>query len=80
LYAAVPKIKRFGLWMCQEDLKHLEHKEHRGSKSVYFAKKLKVTQLGADMMPILLISRNVSAWNIAYHREHGEFNAIPESE
>ena len=66
-----------GLWMCEEDL---ERKEQYDRKSVYFAKKLKVTQFGTHMMPILLISRNVCAWNIAFRRENGEFNAIPGSE
>lgn len=67
----------FGFWVCEE---HLERKEKRGSKSAYFAKKIIVTQLGAKMMSILLVSRNICAWNIAFRREHGEFNAIPGSE
>ncbi|WP_255550008.1 plasmid pRiA4b ORF-3 family protein [Sporosarcina sp. E16_3] len=66
-----------GLWICEEDF---ERKEKRDSKSVYYANKIEVTQFGVHMMPILLVSRNVSAWNIAFRRENGEFNAIPGSE
>lgn len=65
-----------GLWICEEDV---ERKEQRDSKSVYYAKKIEVTQFGTQMMPILLISRNVCAWNIALRREDGEFNVIPGS-
>ncbi|CAM3274437.1 plasmid pRiA4b ORF-3 family protein [Filibacter tadaridae] len=66
-----------GLWMCEEDV---GRKEQRGSKSVYFAKNITVTPFGFSLMPILLFSRNIAAWNIAIRRSLGEYNGIPGSD
>lgn len=63
-----------GLWICEEDI---ERKERRGSKGVYYARSIKTSPFGAEMMRILLFSRNALAWNITFRREGGEFNAIP---
>ncbi|MBE1556791.1 plasmid pRiA4b ORF-3 family protein [Sporosarcina limicola] len=65
-----------GLWVCEEDL---ERKAQRGSKNVYYARKITISPFGAKIIPILLFSRNAQAWNIAFRREAGEFNAIPGS-
>lgn len=65
-----------GFWICEENL---ERKEQRGTKSAYFANSITLMPLGVKMIPTLLVSRNLSVWNIAVRRENGEFNGIPGS-
>lgn len=67
----------FGLWICE---KNQERIEDYGTKNVYFAKSITLTPFGAKLIPILLISRNLNAWNIPMRRENGELNPLPGSE
>lgn len=66
-----------GFWICEEDV---ERKEQRGTKSSYYAKSITLTDFGSNMIPVLLFSRNIQAWNRALRRENGDFNAIPGTE
>ncbi len=66
----------FGLWVCE---KNQERIEDYGTKDVYFAKSITLTPFGAKLIPILLISRNLNAWNLPKRREEGELNPLPGS-
>lgn len=65
-----------GLWICEEDV---ELKEQSGTKSDYYTSKITITSFGLLVMPILLFSRNIEAWNIGVRREGGEIIALPGS-
>ncbi|MFZ3578035.1 plasmid pRiA4b ORF-3 family protein [Virgibacillus sp. DJP39] len=66
----------FGIWVCEKDL---ESTNHYGKKSYYFVKSVTLTSFGKKVIPILLTSRSLQAWNIPLRREHGEVNPIPGS-
>lgn len=70
-------LEWFGFWECEEDQ---ERMEDYGRKSRYYANAITLTAFGAKLIPILLVSRNLEAWNKPLRRENGEVNPIPGSE
>ena len=66
----------FGLWICEEDV---VLKERLGTNSSYYIKGITMSTFGEVIVPILLFSRNIEAWNIGFRREGGEFNVRPGS-
>lgn len=65
-----------GFWKCETDEKAIS-KNRR--KNDYFARSITLTQLGSDLIPILLKERNFQFWNIPFRQENGEINPIPGS-
>ncbi|XJZ28095.1 plasmid pRiA4b ORF-3 family protein [Bacillota bacterium Lsc_1132] len=66
-----------GFWVCE---KNQEHIKEYGRKSSYFANAITLTTFGAEMIPILLVSRNLNSWNIPMRRiNNREVNPIPGS-
>lgn len=63
-----------GLWICEEDV---ERKEQLKTKAYYFTKRLTLTAFGKQIMPILLVSRNIDVWNRALLQENFAFDSRP---
>jgi len=66
----------FGLWVTEPDKDAMDS---YGLKSSYYAKSLTITDLGEQVVPILLFERNLQFWNIGLRWKHGDINALPGS-
>lgn len=58
-----------GLWVCEPDFEKIQ-KHYR--KNAYFATTISVTEIGKQMMSILLFERNLQVWNRPLRRLHGQ--------
>jgi hypothetical protein len=66
-----------GLWECEINQGRIDD---YWLKNCYFAKSIKLTAFGAELIPVLLVKRSFDIWNIALRRENGEFNPMPGAE
>ncbi len=57
----------FGLWMCEPDTELMNYMH---MKNTFIAKSIAVTQLGKQIMPILIIDRHLHIWNIALRKQY----------
>lgn len=64
----------FGLWICEPDTERIETHYRKNS---YCAKNLAVTNLGKQIMPILLTDRSLQLWNISLRKLFGLYDWIP---
>lgn len=64
----------FGLWTCEPDIERMNNSYR---KNTFYAKNITVTELGKQMMPILLIDRNLQLWNIAFRKLYDIVEWIP---
>lgn len=64
----------FGLWKCEPDIERMNNSYR---KNAFYVKNITVTELGKQMMPILLIDRNLQLWNIAFRKLYNIVEWIP---